>query len=141
MSRGSLCRFCLATAFLGFLLCFLGWLPGCFFLCLLGWLLGRLFLSGFLGRFLFRGGFAAASSASAGGSGLGGRLGFGGRRRRSGDRFPFIYLRFRRAGFFFFLLFLFEVFFERLGVGSAVAEFVVFFTSIERGIVKRHCSS
>jgi hypothetical protein len=41
----------------------------------------------------------------------------------------------RYAGFFFLLLFLFEILFERLAIGAAVAEFLFVITSVECGVV------
>src|SRR5450631_1417978 len=133
----SLLRGLLFGGFLGrFLGSFLlSWLLG----SLLGWLL-------FCSRFLLGGlllclGLSAATARGRG-CGLGWRRpGLGGRRRRNRHRLRINRFGCRRAGFFFLLFFLFEIFFQRLAVSAAVAEFLFFVTSVERGIVERHCSS
>src|SRR5580704_1033872 len=118
---GLLCGFLLLSRFL----C-------CLLLCCL--LLCCLLLGGLLSSFLFRGRLFAAT-ASAGGS-----SGFGCWRWRRG-RHGLTHRGFRDSGFLFFLLFLFEILFERLAVGAAVAEFFFFIAAVECGIVERHCSS
>src|SRR5580693_413077 len=136
----------LAAALLCFFLCFL-----CRFSCLFlfrGLLCGFLLLRRFLGlpfsggilccflfcRFFLSSGLAAAPSSS------GGSCGSGCGRWRSGH-YRLAHCWFGQASFFLRLFFLLEIFFERLAVGAAVAEFLFFITSVKCGIVERHCSS
>src|SRR5450631_1973650 len=133
----SLLRGLLFGGFLGrFLSSFLlSWLLG----SLLGWLL---FCSRFLLRSRFLLGGLSAATVRGRGYGLGWRRpGLGGRRRRNRHRLRINRFGCRRAGVFFLLFFLFEIFLQRLAVSAAVAEFLFFVTSVERGIVERHCSS
>ena len=50
-------------------------------------------------------------------------------------------IRTGHARFFFLFFFLFKILFERLAVGAAVTELFLFVTSVERGVLERHCSS
>src|SRR5204862_183335 len=110
---------------------------------LFGWLF-RSFLRGLLlgcgpllgcGFLLGRRSSSAAAAATAASRGSGSRRCW----RRFGVGFGCVGPG--DAGFLFLFFFLFKIFFERLAVGAAVAEFFFFVTSVERGIVERHCSS